>query len=162
MSEYMTEQLIKRKTTVKDTAIKFGLIALTALSLLLSGNIIFMVLFVVLLIVDYYVLRRMDVEYEYTYFGGELDIAKVMNKQFRKEVFTTNVKEEMELIAPSDHADLKYHQVEKTLDFSSKFPEHKTYTMVTLYKGQKVKVIIEPNEKLLNNLRDTAPRKVIF
>lgn len=162
MSEYMTEQLIKRKTTVKDTAIKFGLIALTALSLLLSGNIIFMILFVVLLIVDYYVLRRMDVEYEYTYFSGELDIAKVMNKQFRKEVFTTNVKEEMELIAPSDHADLKYHQVEKTLDFSSKFPEHKTYTMVTLYKGQKVKVIIEPNEKLLNNLRDTAPRKVIF
>ncbi len=162
MSEYITEQLIKRKTTVKDTAIKFGLIALTALSLLLSGNIIFMVLFVVLLIVDYYVLRRMDVEYEYTYFGGELDIAKVMNKQFRKEVFTTNVKEEMELIAPSDHGDLKYHQVEKTLDFSSKFPEHKTYTMVTLYKGQKVKVIIEPNEKLLNNLRDTAPRKVIF
>lgn len=162
MSEYMTEQLIKRKTTVKDTVIKFGLIALTALSLLLSGNIIFMILFVVLLIVDYYVLRRMDVEYEYTYFSGELDIAKVMNKQFRKEVFTTNVKEEMELIAPSDHADLKYHQVEKTLDFSSKFPEHKTYTMVTLYKGQKVKVIIEPNEKLLNNLRDTAPRKVIF
>ncbi|MEE0883964.1 MAG: DUF6106 family protein [Faecalimonas sp.] len=162
MSEYMTEQLIKRKTTVKDTAIKFGLIALTALSLLLSGNMIFMVLFVVLLIVDYYVLRRMDVEYEYTYFGGELDIAKVMNKQFRKEVFTTNVKEEMELIAPSDHGDLKYHQVQKTLDFSSKFPEHKTYTMVTLYKGQKVKVIIEPNEKLLNNLKDTAPRKVIF
>ncbi len=162
MSEYMTEQLIKRKTTVKDTAIKFGLIALTALSLLLSGNIIFMILFVVLIIVDYYVLRRMDVEYEYTYFSGELDIAKVMNKQFRKEVFSTNVKEEMELVAPSDHGDLKYHQVTKTLDFSSKFPEHKTYTMVTLYKGQKVKVIFEPNEKLLNNLRDTAPRKVIF
>ena len=162
MNEYMTEQLIKRKTTVKDTAIKFGLIALTALSLLFSGNIIFMLLFVVLLIVDYYVLRRMDVEYEYTCFGGELDVAKVMNKQFRKEVFTTNVKEDMELIAPSDHVDLKYHQVEKTFDFSSKISEHKTYTMVTLYKGQKVKVIIEPNEKLLNNLRDTAPRKVIF
>ena len=162
MNEYMTEQLIKRKTTVKDTAIKFGLIALTALSLLFSGNIIFMLLFVVLLIVDYYVLRRMDVEYEYPCFGGELDVAKVMNKQFRKEVFTTNVKEDMELIAPSDHADLKYHQVEKTFDFSSKISEHKTYTMVTLYKGQKVKVIIEPNEKLLNNLRDTAPRKVIF
>lgn len=162
MSEYMTEQLVKRKTTVKDTAIKFGLIALTALSLLLSGNIIFMVLFVVLLIVDYYVLRRMDVEYEYTYFSGELDIAKVMNKQFRKEVFSTNVKEDMELVAPSDHGDLNYHQVAKTLDFSSKYSEKKTYTMVTLYKGQKVKVIFEPNEKLLNNLRDTAPRKVIF
>ena len=68
----------------------------------------------------------------------------------------------MEIVAPSDHADLKYHQVEKTLDYSSQIPEHKTYTMVTKWKGQKVKVVFEPNEKLLNSMRDIAPRKVIF
>ena len=162
MNEYMTEQLVKKKTTFKDTAIKFGLIALTALSLLLSGNTIFMILFIALLFVDYYVLRRMDVEYEYTYFEGSLDIAKVMNKQFRKELFSTSIKEDMEIVAPSDHADLKYHQVDKTLDYSSRMPENKTYTMVTKYKGQKVKVIFEPNEKMLNGMRDVAPRKVIF
>ncbi len=162
MNEYMTEQLVKKKTTVKDTAIKFGLIALTALSLLLSGNTIFMILFLVLLFVDYYVLRRMDVEFEYTYFDGSIDIAKVMNKQFRKELFSTNIKEDMEIVAPSEHDDLKYHQVEKTLNYSSMIPENKTYTMVTSHKGQKVKVIFEPNEKMLNAMRDVAPRKVIF
>ena len=164
MNDYMTEQLVKKKTTIKDTAIKVGLIALTALSFLLFtvGNIIFTVLFIALFFVDYYVLRRMDVEYEYTYFDGSVDIAKVMNKQFRKELFSTNIKEDMEIVAPSDHADLKYYQVEKTLDYSTQMPEHKTYTMVTRWKGQKVKVVFEPNEKLLNSMRDIAPRKVIF
>lgn len=164
MKEYMTEQLVKKRTTLKDNAIKVGLIALTALSFLLfmTGNLIFTILFIALIFVDYYVLRRMDVEYEYTYFDGGLDIAKVMNKQFRKEIFSTDLKEDMEIVAPSDHADLKYHQVEKTLDYSSQIPEHKTYTMVTKWKGQKVKVVFEPNEKLLNSMRDIAPRKVIF
>ena len=162
MNEYMVEQLVKKKTTFKDTAIKVGLIALTALSLLLSGNTIFMILFIALIFVDYYVLRRMDVEYEYTYFDGSIDIAKVMNKQFRKELFSTNIKENMEIIAPSDSAELKYHQVTKTLDYSSGIPENKTYTMVTLYKEHKVKVVFEPNERMLNCMRDVAPRKVIF
>ena len=94
MKEYMTEQLVKKRTTMKDNAIKVGLIALTALSFLLfmTGNIIFTILFFALVFVDYYVLRRMDVEYEYTYFDGGLDIAKVMNKQFRKEIFSTDLK----------------------------------------------------------------------
>ena len=164
MVELMIEQLIQKRTTMKDNAIKAGLIALTALSffLFMSGNLIFTILFIVLVFVDYYVLRRMGVEYEYTYFDGGLDIAKVMNKQFRKELFSTDLKEEMEILAPSDHADLQYCQVEKTLDYSSQMPENKTYTMVTKWKGQKVKLVFEPNEKMLNSIRDIAPRKVIF
>lgn len=164
MREFMTEQLVKKRTTLKDHAIKAGLIALTVLSFFLftTGNIVFTILFIALVFADYYVLRRMDVEYEYTYFDGGLDIAKIMNKQFRKELFSTDLKEEMEIIAPSDHADLKYYQVEKTLAYSSQMPDHKTYTMITKWKGQKVKVVFEPNEKMLKSIRDIAPRKVVF
>ena len=164
MRDFMTEQLVKKRTTIKDTAIKVGLITLTALSLFLflTGKAIFTILFIALLLVDYYIFRRMDVEYEYTYFDGGLDVAKIMNKQFRKELFSTNIKEDMEIIAPSEHEDLKYYKVEKTLDYSSQVPENKTYTMVTTYKGQKVKVVFEPNEKMLKSMRDVVPRKVIF
>ena len=35
MKEYMTEQLVKKRTTLKDNAIKAGLIALTVLSFFL-------------------------------------------------------------------------------------------------------------------------------
>lgn len=162
MNEYLIEQLVKKRTTEKDIAIKYGLISLTVLFLLLSLNPIFLLLFLVLLFVDYYVLRRMDVEFEYTYFEGSIDIAKVMNKQFRKELFSTNIKEDVEIVAPSDHDALSCHQVDKTLNYSSMIPEKKTYTMITSYKEKKVKIIFEPNEKMLNAMRDIAPRKVIF
>lgn len=163
MNEFMVEQLVKKKTTAKDTLIKVVLIAGTVISFLFfSVNMIAFLLFVVFLVLDVFLLKRLDVEYEYAYFDGTLDIAKIMSKQYRKEVFSTNIKEEMEILAPTDSPDLKYYNVEKTLDYTTKYPEKKTYTMVTLYKGQKVKVIFEPNEKMLNSMRDAAPRKVNF
>lgn len=163
MREFMTEQLVKKKTTAKDILIKVALILATIISLLcFFSSTIFTILFVVLVFVDYYVFKRLDVEYEYTYFEGNLDIAKIMSKQSRKEMFTTDIKEDMEIIAPTDSPELQYHQVAKTLDFSTRVPGNKTYTMVTLYKGQKVKMIFEPNEKMLNSMRDTVPRKVII
>lgn len=163
MRDFMTEQLVKRKTTATDIMIKVALIMLTVLSLLLFfAHTIFTVLFMVLVFVDYFVFRRLDVEYEYTYFDGTLDIAKIMSKQSRKELFSTNIKEDMEMIAPTGNHDVERYEVAKTLDYSTKNPGNKTYTMVTSYKGQKVKMIFEPNEKMLNSMRDVAPRKVIF
>ena len=91
-----------------------------------------------------------------------LDVAKIMSKQSRKELFSTNIKEEMEIIAPTGTPEVERYEVAKILDYSTKNPKNKTYTMVTSYKGQKVKMIFEPNEKMLNSMRDAAPRKVIF
>lgn len=163
MRNFMTEQLVKRKTTATDLLIKAGLILATVISLLcFFANTFFSILFVVLVFVDMYLFKRLDVEYEYTYFEGTLDIAKIMSKQSRKEMFSTDVKEDMEIIAPTGTPELERYQVAKTLDYSSKNPSNKTYTMVTSYKEQKVKMIFEPNEKMLNSMRDAVPRKVIF
>lgn len=163
MREFMTEQLVKKKTTATDVLIKAGLILLTAASLLFFHlHTIVSIIFIVLVFLDIYMFRRLDVEYEYVYFDGDVDIAKIMNKQSRKDLFSCNIKEDMDIIAPTESPELQRYQDLKTLDYSTKNPGNKTYTMVTLYKGQKVKVIFEPNEKMLNGMRDTAPRKVIF
>ena len=169
MRDFMTEQLVQRKTIATDILIKIGLIFGTIISFFffISSPSSFMsviatILFIAFVCVDVYLFPRLNVEFEYTYFEGTLDIAKIMNKQARKEMFSTDIKEDMEIIAPTDSPELQYHQVEKILDFSTRIPENKTYTMVTLYKGQKVKMIFEPNEKMLNSMRDTVPRKVIF
>ena len=163
MRDFMTEQLVARKTTATDILIKAGLILATAISLLcFFANTLFTVLFVVLVFVDMYVFKRLDVEFEYTYFEGTLDIAKIMSKQSRKELFSTDIKEEMEIMAPTGTPEVERYEVAKVLDYSTKNPENKTYTMITLHKGQKVKMIFEPNEKMLNSMRDTTPRKVIF
>ncbi len=163
MSDYMTEQLVKRETTIKDIAIKTMMIFFTVLAGMLMlittfGTIILMVM----IFVDMFVFKRLDLEYEYTYFDGNLDIAKIMSKQSRKELFTTDIKEKMEMLAPTGNQEVERYRVEKVLDYSSRNKERKTYTMVTTHKEQKVKVIFEPNEKMLNSIRDVAPRKVIF
>lgn len=163
MNDYMVEQLAKKEITATDILIKAALITLTALSFLLFFvSSVGTIVFIALVFADYFLFKRLDVEYEYSYFDGSLDIAKIMSRESRKELFSTNIKEEMELLAPSDASELQYYQVEKTLDYSTKKSGNKTYTMVTLYKGQKVKMIFEPNEKMLNIMKDVAPRKVIF
>lgn len=169
MRDFMTEQMVAKKATAKDFMIKAGLIFGTIISFFLfvfSANsvasVVFTVLFIALIFVDMYVFKRLDVEYEYTYFDGTLDIAKIMKKQLRKEMFSTDIKEDMEIIAPTGAHEVEHYQVDKILNYSTQNKENKTYTMVTKYKGQKVKMIFEPNEKMLNSMRDAVPRKVIF
>lgn len=163
MRDFMTEQLVKRRTTAKDIFIKASLITLTVLTgLIMMYSVIAMFLFLILVFVDMFFLKRLDVEFEYTYFDGNLDIAKIMKKQLRKEMFSTNIKEEMDIIAPTGSPQVAHYHDLKVLDYSTKIKENKTYTMITLHKGQKVKLIFEPNEKMLNSMRDAMPRNVII
>jgi hypothetical protein len=44
---------------------------------------LFMIAFMIMLVVDYFVFPRFNLEFEYTYFTGSLDIDKIMNMQAR-------------------------------------------------------------------------------
>lgn len=162
MNEFLTEQLVKRNKTTATTMKKAGLIAATVLSVLL-GFVHPMLVWVttILIVVDIFLFKRMNVEFEYVYFNGDLDIDRILDMQSRKRVFSTNIKE-MEVIAPTGSVELHPYQRTKVLDFSTHNPEDKTYEMVTLFKGETVKVIFNPNEKILNGMKNMAPRKVFF
>ena len=47
--------------------------------------------FLVMIGVDIYLFRSMDIEYEYLYINGNLDVDKIMSKSRRKKVFEMNV-----------------------------------------------------------------------
>ena len=101
MNEFLIEQLVKRNQTIATTLKKAGLIAVTVLSAFLTLAFpILTVVTVILIFVDNFLFKRMNVEFEYVYFNGDLDIDKIMNMQSRKKQFSTNIKE-MEVIAPS-------------------------------------------------------------
>lgn len=162
MTDFLIEQLVKKNPTAKDNLKKTGLVAVTALSVLLIFIFPYAIwLTMILVILDFILIRRMDVEYEYIYFNGDLDIDKIMNKESRKRVFSTNIKE-MEVIAPSGSQEVLGCQHIKAIDLSTCNPESKTYEMVTSFKGERVRLIFEPDEKMLNAMRDMAPRKVHF
>lgn len=162
MSDYYTEHLVKQKPTVKTYAMKAALIVVTILSFFLMLFIPFGFLIpVIMFFVDVFMLRRLDLEFEYLYVNGDLDIDKIMAKQSRKRVFSTNVKD-IEIMAPVGYAELKPYENLKTIDCSSAMPNHKVYGLVANYKGQNVKILFEPNETILQGMRMLAPRKVLL
>ena len=138
-----------------------GVIVLTVIAvfivLMFPLGIILPILAVVL---DVFMFRRLNVEYEYLFVNGDLDVDKIMSRAKRKRMFSMNVSE-MELLAPSDAPELRQYQNAKTLDFSSGTGQAKLYTLVVADHGELKKVVFEPNETIIEGFFVLAPRKVI-
>lgn len=161
MSDYYTEQLVKKKADAKDWMIKIGLILLT----LLSVVIVFffplgIILPVLMIILDVFLFRRMNVEYEYLYVNGELDIDIILNKAKRKRKFSAAIND-MELLAPEGVPELGQYQNGKVKDFSSGNKQARRYVLIVTNKGEMTKVIFEPNDTIIEGYFMMAPRKVI-
>lgn len=91
MDDFYTEQLIKKQADSKDTLKKVGLIALTVVSVLLVFVIpVGIILPVVMIVIDVLMFRNLNVEYEYVFVNGDLDIDKIMNKARRKRMFSVD------------------------------------------------------------------------
>lgn len=162
MNDYYSEQLVKQKTTKTALLAKTALIAGTVLSCLLV--LVFpigIILPVILIVVDVFMFKQMDLEFEYLYVNGDLDIDKIIAKQKRKKVFETNM-QNVEVLAPSGSIELQAFQRAKTYNFSSGMEGHQTYELVTMEKGQTIRIIFEPNETILEGMKMLAPRKVFF
>ena len=66
MSDFYTEQLIKKRTDGKDIMKKTVLIALTVISFFAAFLFpLLMLLPVIMIVVDVFLFRKLDVEYEY-------------------------------------------------------------------------------------------------
>lgn len=162
MGDFYTEQLIKKRTDGKDIAMKTLLIVLTVLSFFIAFLMPFLILLpVIFIVLDVFLFHRMDVEYEYIYINGDLDIDKVMHKEKRKHMFSINVKD-MELLAPEGSFQLQSYKAAKVYDYSSGNPgTDGRYVLVFTKSGVLGKVLFEPNSSLVEGFYMMAPRKVV-
>ena len=105
-----------------------------------------------------------DLEFEYLFVNGELDIDKIMAKSKRKRVKSLNITE-CDIMAPLNSHRMDYYnsnQKLKVQDFSSGNPEHKRFAIICRDGADTCKVIIEPDEILAKTMRNTAPSKVFL
>ena len=89
MSDLYLEELVKRKKTGKDMALRAILMALTAVLVVLSiltFNILISVPAIAVCIADIFIFPRFNVEWEYQYVNGELDVDRILNKAKRKRI----------------------------------------------------------------------------
>ncbi|MBO5279548.1 MAG: hypothetical protein J6B06_08685 [Lachnospiraceae bacterium] len=164
MSDLYSEWIVKKKSPSWAFAAKVALVIVTAILVLLSmmGFVILLIPAVVVGYLTYRLSMNWDLEYEYTFVKGEIDIDKIMAKSRRKRCAVFNM-EQAEIIAPEGAHQLDNYKNTpcKTMDFSSGIAENKKYIMYTSHNNEMVKVILEPSERMLEDMWNTSPRKVI-
>lgn len=164
MSDLYTEEIVKKEKTGKDTIIKVLLIAGTAASVLSFPvlGMISIVLIIAFAVADYFIIPSLDLEYEYLYVNGEIDIDKIMSKQKRKRIFSGDVSG-IELMAPSGSHELDHYRSRQDIkkkDYSSGKKDAKTYTMVLKQDQGLMMITFEPSETVLKDMKRIAPREV--
>jgi len=163
MGDVFKEQIVKRQGTMKDTGIKVCLVIIV----LLIGFVVFVNIPQLGVLVWFalgfgarFLMSYLNVEYEYVFTNGELDIDIIYDKSRRKRVFSANVKQ-FEIMA---HIENKEHEhtfssAHEVRDYSSGVNGPDTYMFFTVYQGKKVKVIIDPNEKMLKAFSGVLTRR---
>ena len=166
MVDIFKEQLVKRKPTAKDRLIKvaviFGIIVVLFVSMSLVPAF-GMVITVAVGFGAYIFLGRLKREYEYSFTNGELDIDVIYNRSSRKRIFTGNVRN-FELMA---HVDDPSHQnsfasATEVKDYSTGTTSDRSYAFLANYNGKRQKIIIEPNNELLEAMAKSLTRSKFY
>ena len=164
MGDVFKEQIVKRKQTPKDAAIRICLIILVVLIFLAAIGIGLAQFSVIIAAVAgfgaAYLMSYLRVEYEYVFTNGELDIDAIYNRSRRKRVFSAHVNE-IEVMA---HVEDNVHAGELSnfqdfKDYSSGETTPDTYAFIINYKTKRTKIIIEPNEKMLKAISGVLTRR---
>ena len=141
--------------TKKTAATVITLILLVSLVTYSRGflTIIMAILLIAMAIYTIILYSNKNIEYEYDYTNGSLEIAKIINNEKRKKVVNIESNEVKMVAAVGTNESLKYDHVQlKTYDCSAHDSEQKDYILVahSEAKGNDFKVIFTPSEKLLN------------
>jgi len=111
MGDVFKEQIVKRKQTVKDTAIKICLIVLVILIFFVTMMSPLGPFAVIITAAAgfgaYYLMTFLSVEYEYVFTNGELDVDAIYSRARRKRLMSVVVKD-FELMI---HIDDRNHKV---------------------------------------------------
>lgn len=162
MNDTYSEIMVKKPMSFGSKFLK-GLLPVLTFVFLFGGTIIWplWVGAIVFGVLTFFVAPKLDVEYEYLYVNGELDIDAIYSKQKRKRIGSYDVSE-LEIIAPANShvLDSYLNKGVKVKDFTSGDEHAKCF--IAVYNKEKEKVIIkvELDETILKDLRRVAPRKV--
>ena len=162
MSDMYREILVKKKMSAGSKLLKGFLTVMTVLCLLAGMMIpILLIGAIVFGLLVFFVGPKLDVEYEYLYVNGELDIDAIYSRQKRKRAGSYDVAE-LEILAPAkSHAlDSYLNNGAKVKDYTSGEENVKSYIMVyNMEKGREI-IKVEIDEAIVNDIRRMAPRKV--
>jgi len=166
MRDVFNEQLVKKRPNAADTAAKAGLILGVAVILFAAVSVVRdfgIYIGAAAGIGAYFLIKRLNKEYEYIFTNGELDIDVIYSRSSRKRLFSGDVRnfEIMAHVSDAAHA-RELSQVKETKKYHSGITGESTYAFIATYKGKRMKVIIEPDEKMLEAIETAIPKRKFF
>ena len=166
MNDSYAEVLVKKQASAMDRLKKTGLIALLALAVLISlfFDFRFLLAVVILGVATFFLLPAFDLEYEYLLVNRELDIDKIYSRKKRKQEAQFQL-EEMELFAPLNSRRMEHYNSNthlKIRDYSSGADGAGVYAMIIRDGQETCKVLLEPDEQMLDALSRIFPNKVFM
>lgn len=163
------EYIVSRKKGAKEILKIVGiLIAMLVLLMLCTFLLLTPISGIVLLLIAgviygaYYLISAQNVEYEYIVTNGELDVDSIVNRRKRKRLITVHSKT-FDIVAPVGDARYKNEEnanFTRVIDASSRANNGMEYFAVFSKDGQKIKLVFEPTERMLEAFKTFVPRNV--
>lgn len=171
--ELYIETAVARKNSITDIAKCFfccmlPLVLGTYLVMLVLAlkNSSFLVLSLVACALLYYlsfkIFTRFNIEWEYTLVQDEIRFSKVINKSKRKELFTIPLSKVSALVGcdSTEYSVTLRRFNGKKYNFTSQTKAPNYLLQATDKKGERVLIIFEPNDKMLENFKTTLRGKI--
>ncbi|MDR1690143.1 MAG: hypothetical protein LBS21_16295 [Clostridiales bacterium] len=166
MGDVFKEQLVKKTPSTKDVALRVLIGAATGVLVILSFALVpafAPILAAALVFLAFYLGGMLNIEYEYIFTNGELDIDCIYNKSRRKRMFSANVRDFEVMAHVEDKTHIRdFDSAEVVKDFSSGKITDYTYAFLFSYKGKRTKFIISPNETILKAFAATLSKRKLF
>ena len=166
MSEVFKEYLIQQKKSPKDLLMQLVIILLASLLccvvFIVLGSALGTLVDCGILYVAFFLFCRFNREYEYILTNNELDIDVIYSRNSRKRVLTIDMKkiEVMASVEDKTHADAMNKNY-KLYNASDNKKGADTYVIVgEAERYGTYKLMITPNESMLDDLYKQAPSKV--
>ena len=153
MYNITTEQILKTKAPKQAAVFKTVMILACILAVTTIPSTYALGFTVILF--KYY-----NAEYEYSLVDGELTIDKIMSQSMRKRCGVYNIAKASMLAKPTCQAALGMeHKKLRTAEYTSNTAPEKTVVLYTMdASNEMVRIILEPDEKMLEALRAGVPK----
>jgi hypothetical protein len=169
MNDVFVEQLIEQRQSMNITIKKIGIIlaALLISAVFLFFGVLrmfFPFVFAASLYGAVVLVRMQNLEFEYSFTNGDLDVDRIIGRRCRKKELSVSVRS-FEIMAPMTEAFRREYEsqtIGKTVDASSSpKSESRWFAKFRDEAGTVTLLIFEPNERVVEAIRKFIPRKIM-
>ena len=164
MEDQFHEQIVKKDNKAKKIMAYVitivGFLIVGFISFIYAGILLLPVIVLIAFLVYYFLIRKMNIEVEYSMVNKDFQADVIYNKEKRKFVIAIDIRRS-EVIAPFGSDALKSYKVDKIFDLTSGKNCTNGYSIITSNNGKLCNIKIEPDEEMLSQIKSWAGSKFV-